>query len=246
MNSGIYQFRNIINNTIYIGSAKNLRYRKNRHLRELRGNKHHSLKFQRSFNKYGESNFEYTILEYVKEEYLIEREQFFLNEILFANINDNKFDYIALNIGREAKNTLGTTRTEESKQKMSIKAKERFKREEPWNKGKINVYTKEALLLMSLSKKGKKLNPEHASKVILNLKPIIGPLSEETKSKISISRKGKGVVSVIQFDMNNNFVEEYESILSAELSTGINRASISATCRGIQKKAGGYIWKYKS
>jgi hypothetical protein len=41
-NSGIYCIKNIINNKLYIGSAKNFRIRFNIHLSQLRKNKHHS------------------------------------------------------------------------------------------------------------------------------------------------------------------------------------------------------------
>lgn len=245
-NCGIYQFRNIINNTIYIGSALKLNKRRNRHLRELRKNNHHSIKFQRSFNKYGENNFEFSILEYVTDiNNLVEREQYYLDIILFANTEDNQFDNLSLNIARVAYSSLGTKRSKESKLKMSIKAKERFRRESPWNKNKKDIYSQETLEIMRLSKKGKKLSPEHAKKVILNLRQPIGPLSDETKIKISKSKLGQGVKSVLQFDLDNNFIKEFESILKASMGCNINRSSISANCRGIQKRAGNYIWKYK-
>lgn len=51
--------------------------------------------------------------------------------------------------------------------------------------------------------------------------------------------------AVYQYTINNNFVGEYASVKEASLKTGINRAGISACCRGIAKSAGGYIWRYK-
>lgn len=49
---------------------------------------------------------------------------------------------------------------------------------------------------------------------------------------------------IIQYDINMNFIKEFNSIKEAHNITKIN--NISACCRGIQKTAGGYIWKYKS
>lgn len=172
LKSGVYQFKNIINNTIYIGSAKNLKERKKRHLSDLRNNTHHSLKFQRSYNKYGESNFIYEILSYCEIDNLICLEQKYLDEILFASFNDERFNNNGLNINRNASNSTGQKRSEESRIKMSLIAKKRFEKDVPWNKGKTGIYTKETLDKMSLSKKGIKLNLEHSKKVILNLKPI--------------------------------------------------------------------------
>lgn len=48
----IYEIVNNINNKKYIGSTNNLKDRFNRHKRELKNNKHHSIYFQRFYNKY--------------------------------------------------------------------------------------------------------------------------------------------------------------------------------------------------
>lgn len=63
-NSGVYCFKNKINNKCYIGSSSNLYNRKSAHLNDLKNNKHHSVKLQRAYNQYGINNFEYYILEY--------------------------------------------------------------------------------------------------------------------------------------------------------------------------------------
>lgn len=55
--------------------------------------------------------------------------------------------------------------------------------------------------------------------------------------------------TVIQYDLQGNFVAEYPSYREAQRQTGIN--AIDVVCRGErqkgrkQKTAGGYIWKYK-
>lgn len=48
----IYEILNNINNKKYIGSTNNLKDRFNKHKRELKNNKHHSIYFQRFYNKY--------------------------------------------------------------------------------------------------------------------------------------------------------------------------------------------------
>jgi hypothetical protein len=123
-------------------------------------------------------------------------------------------------------------------------AKKRFEKEDPWNKGKIGIYKKEVLEKMSLSKKGIKLKPDHAKKVILNLKPIVSH-TEESKKKISLSKIGKGGTSILQFDLDENFIEEFDSIRTASRKYNVTSSCISANCRGKQKTAVGYIWKYK-
>lgn len=52
--------------------------------------------------------------------------------------------------------------------------------------------------------------------------------------------------AVSQYDQEGNLVEEFGGILEASRKTGIDHRGISDTCRGKQKTAGGYIWKYKN
>lgn len=82
---GIYKIRNVENNKVYIGSSLNLDRRFTDHKYILRKNKHHSPILQRAWNKHGESNFEFSIIEYCSEEELISREQYWLNVLLKAD-----------------------------------------------------------------------------------------------------------------------------------------------------------------
>jgi group I intron endonuclease len=56
---GVYQIKNLINGKMYIGSSINVLNRWSRHKTELINEKHHSIKLQRSVNKYGIINFTY-------------------------------------------------------------------------------------------------------------------------------------------------------------------------------------------
>ena len=42
------------------------------------------------------------------------------------------------------------------------------------------------------------------------------------------------------------YIADYSSILEASKNTKIDRKSITYTCKGIYKQAGGYIWCYVS
>lgn len=50
---------------------------------------------------------------------------------------------------------------------------------------------------------------------------------------------------VLQFSLTNNYITEYASIKEASLKIGISSPAILHCLKGITKKAGGYIWKYK-
>lgn len=59
--------------------------------------------------------------------------------------------------------------------------------------------------------------------------------------------KGNGYSNkaVLQFDIDGNFIREWDSESNAARSLGINEWSgISAVCKGKKKSAFGYIWRY--
>jgi len=78
--SGIYCFKNKINNKIYIGSSKSIKYRISKHISLLKKNKHDNKYFQYAVNKYGIINFDIFLIEKVKElDDLFLKEQYYLD-----------------------------------------------------------------------------------------------------------------------------------------------------------------------
>ena len=58
--------------------------------------------------------------------------------------------------------------------------------------------------------------------------------------KHNIARRKK----VCQYDLNGNFIKEYESINEASIKTGITFMCISKNCSGIIRKTHGYIFRF--
>jgi group I intron endonuclease len=81
MESGIYKITCLINNRYYIGSAKNINKRWNRHLNDLRNKKHVNQHLQRTFDKYGEEQFIFEILENCNVNELLLKEQLYLDTL---------------------------------------------------------------------------------------------------------------------------------------------------------------------
>ncbi|HEX5083660.1 MAG TPA: GIY-YIG nuclease family protein, partial [Blastocatellia bacterium] len=73
--SGVYQIRCNTNGKIYIGSAVNMPVRWAEHGRSLRQGVHRNKHLQKAWNKYGEENFEFTVLDYVTPAFLLRAEQ---------------------------------------------------------------------------------------------------------------------------------------------------------------------------
>ena len=57
-------------------------------------------------------------------------------------------------------------------------------------------------------------------------------------------RRKKRSKPVLQFDLNNNFIKRYESMIEAEKQLKIKH--IYDCCNGKLRKAGGYIWRYEN
>lgn len=130
----IYQIRNLLNNKIYIGSTVDENRRKSDHFCNLNNNKHCNKHLQNSWNKYGESNFSFEVLEEIEcDENLLEREQHWLDKTKSYK-SENGYNAVEL-----AGNTLGYRHTENSLEKMKTAAAIRKENAESDNKFKMTI-----------------------------------------------------------------------------------------------------------
>ena len=67
---------------------------------------------------------------------------------------------------------------------------------------------------------------------------------EEKRRSSILNGKCRGKL-VSQFTLEGKFIKTYPSAYEAEKQTGINYQCIGNCCRGKQKTAGGYVWKFK-
>lgn len=63
MSIGIYKIKNILNGKVYIGQSVDIEKRWSTHIAELKNNYHYNIHLQSAWNKYGEENFEFSIVE---------------------------------------------------------------------------------------------------------------------------------------------------------------------------------------
>lgn len=111
--SGIYKIINIINNKIYIGSSCNIKARWQTHRDTLRKNIHHNKHLQKSYNKYGKDNFTFEIIELCDKEFLLIKEQYWLD---LLNPTNNKIGY---NNAQIAGSCLGIKQSKDACRKKS-------------------------------------------------------------------------------------------------------------------------------
>jgi len=79
--SGVYMFISKSTKRRYIGSSVDVRARAREHLRKLKRKEHHSRRFQACYNKFGIDDFKWRVLERVEKEFLVEKEQYWINKI---------------------------------------------------------------------------------------------------------------------------------------------------------------------
>ena len=69
--------------------------------------------------------------------------------------------------------------------------------------------------------------------------------SEERKKFFAEHPEKKTTKAVVQLSLDGEFIAEFESARIADKTTGVSYKQISQVVTGRQKKAGGYIWRYK-
>lgn len=183
--SAIYKIQSKLKpERFYIGSAVNTKERWKSHKTGLRGNKHSNSRLQNHYNKYGESDLEFTILLGCDKEDLIKHEQFFIDTL-------NPW----FNICKTAGSTHGIGPSKKCiailKAKLTgIPLKEEHKKR--ISESHLGIYhTEETKLKLRKQRLGKKLSEEHKRKISLG---GIGRIpSEETRKKLSQSNLGHKV-----------------------------------------------------
>jgi group I intron endonuclease len=72
---GIYVILHVASGRSYVGSSVNVRVRRKTHLGALRHGRHYNTRLQRAWDKYGESAFEFNVLEWVERADVLVAEQ---------------------------------------------------------------------------------------------------------------------------------------------------------------------------
>ena len=86
--SGIYCIENITTNKKYIGQSIDINDRWRKHISELNHSSHHNDYLQKAWNKYGENDFKFYVLEYCSDDELDEKEIYYIN---LYNTIDRKY-----------------------------------------------------------------------------------------------------------------------------------------------------------
>lgn len=125
--SGIYLIK--IKHNFYIGSSKNIYNRFKQHSSALKRKKHQNVFLQNCFNKYGEDNCKFVIVQYQKE----------FDNIELRKLEKLYIDYYNPNINFE-RNPVTKEVSKESRKKISKTLKDKYKNKEIFTQGAKKVY----------------------------------------------------------------------------------------------------------
>lgn len=252
---------------IYIGKGKNYRIKEH-----LNSRKRFKTMFYNKLNKMiREDNFPILleIKRFEDEDDALDFEKLLISEI--KNIKNNGLLY---NISDGGRGVIGYEFSDEQKENMRKYAinnkthlylpnNQRGENHPMYGK----KHSKESRDKMSKSRTGKKQTDEWIENRVSKLRGV--PLSEEHKKKLSESNKGlkrsdktkkriseskKGLTpwnhglikdTILQLDMDNNIIKEWNSLIELELE-GFQKSNVINVCVGKRKSHKGFKWVYKS
>jgi len=165
----IYCIENLINGKLYIGSAIGHYRRKGQHFYMLRRNIHWNSHLQSAYNKYGEENLDFKVLEFIETLLdLSEKETFWIKKL---NSTNREFGY---NIRIDCETNLGKKWPIESRIKFSLS-----------KKGKIPPHLNYVEIAKLNMKKIEGTNKETNKKIKFNSIKEAGELLNIEKTSIS-------------------------------------------------------------
>lgn len=245
----IYKIQNVINNKVYIGQTINYKNRIIKHKYDLRNFKNASRHLQNAWNKYGEENFIFEIIETCLKEELNEKEKYYIR--MYDSISDG------YNI--EGGGQINKKLSDETKRLMSINNPRAWKNKK-WGEHniskEIHQYDKNGNYIRSFG------NAYHAAEVLnvdsgsiqysVNNNNRSGygfQWSYEKKDNVGeyIRIKAK-IVNEKKVNMicliTNKILMTFDSATKAQRYLGLGKNKISDVCKNKRKSWGGYKWSY--
>lgn len=238
----IYKITNIVNNKCYIGSTNKLNRRWNFHISCLNNNKHHSYHLQKSWIKYGSNNFvfeEIACCNLINRDYL---ESFYIDYFKSSNRqNGYNLRISATNLSQESieKIRLGHIGKIVSFTSIQKTIATRKANSDVWHSKETKQKIGNAHKGKIVSDKTKKIQ----SKALKNRWQ--NPIYQEHFCKAALNGRIAQSKSVLQYDLNNNLLNEFSSIKQAEKELFLSSRAVAKSIKHGYKVKKQFYFKLK-
>jgi len=229
--TGVYciYFESCNSDKIYVGStSKNsskyksengFRSRFREHLTQLKNGKHHSIKLQNSYNKYGEEKIVFKILEICEPKECLIKEQNYINKY--------KSYKLGYNCRENSSSMLGFKHSDETKNKIKNATKK-----------ERDIYASEIIKLYEKNK------TKEIAKTIGLCKATVCKILKENNIKLK-TRACYTKNKIFQYNLDGNLIKEWESAYECYTETGIIEGNIRRVLKKQTSKAKGFYFDYK-
>lgn len=236
---GIYCIENKTNGKKYIGLSKNIYKRWNDHKSRLNNKIHENIHLQRTWDKYGEENFSFNIIIKCVESELTEFEIYYIK---LYNTNNYDFGY-NMTIGGEDGYI-----NDDVFERKSIAITKRNVCQIDKDGNLVKTYRNSRFAgienNISISDIHACCNKRYGRKSLNGFIWMFYDEYLEFGLNIDDYKKVTRAKPVSQHDIENNFIDTYESAREAEIKTGISYKLISQVCNGDKKQTHGYIFRF--
>lgn len=236
---GIYEIRNLSTGKVYIGQSKNIEKRWSDHKYQLRNQRHHNDFLQRAWNKYGENDFVFNILELVSEKHLPKTEEKY---VIKLNSSNNSFGYNLTTGGEDyivSEYTLNKKRKNgQSKSVLQFSLDGDFLRR--WHS--VNEIERETGY--SATNISGCCNFRRGRRTVEGFIWIHEDYFLENGLDLSRYVAGTSAKPVLQISKDGQVIKEHSSARAAEIGSDFSYRNISQVCNGEKKTHLGFIWKF--
>lgn len=220
MSVGIYKIQNMLNGKIYVGQSVDIEKRWSTHRAELKNNYHHNVHLQSAWNKYGEENFEFSIVEECNIDQLDQYEIYWISKF---NSYENGYNLTAGGGNTESfsKSVIQFDCVGNELQRYS------------------SISEAETLTSVCYSQ---------ISECCSNKRKTAGGyIWQYEDGFVSIPQyhfDARMFNEICQLTKNGRLINTFPSAAEAKRVTGICDTSIIRCCHGKLKTAGGYLWTF--
>lgn len=245
---GIYKIENQVNGKIYIGQSINIEQRWYNHRNELNGNRHCNRHLQNSWNKHGEKNFKFEIIEECTLDNIDEKEIYWISYYNSTNI----FNGYNISSGGNA-SSRGVKLTQEQKEYMSkVKNPEEIVQID-FNGNIVKIWRSAThaqrtlgIRACSILKCARQDGSYQANGYFWFFAKIFD-IDNFNVELYKYNHRRYLETPILQYDLYGNFIKEWSGINEIKNnSTEMNCAVIRSVCEHRGKNTyNGYIWIYK-